>query len=54
MPSSNVFKLFTLIAAAAVQVTALQYNVTVGGSAGLVFTPEFVVSDVQCSTHRPG
>ena len=54
MPSSNIFRLFALIATAAVQVTAIQYNVTVGGSAGLVFTPEFVVSDVQCSAHSPG
>ena len=54
MPSSNIFRLFALIATAAVQVTAIQYNVTVGGSAGLVFTPEFVVSDVQCSAHNPG
>jgi len=53
MPS-NVFRLFALIASAAVQVTALQYNVTVGGSAGLVFTPEFLVSDVQCSAHNLG
>jgi plastocyanin len=42
MPTSNVFKLFALLATAAVQVTAVQYNVTVGGSAGLVYTPEFV------------
>ena len=53
MPTSNVFKLFALLATAAVQVTAVQYNVTVGGSDGLVYTPEFVVSDIQCSVRRP-
>ncbi|KAF9653853.1 hypothetical protein BDM02DRAFT_1091735 [Thelephora ganbajun] len=42
MRFSNVFRLSTLLATAAVQVTAVEYNVTVGGSAGLVFTPEFV------------
>jgi len=42
MRFSNVLKLSALFATAAVQVTAAEFNVTVGGSAGLVFTPEFV------------
>lgn len=54
MRASNLFTLSALFATAAVQVTAAQYDVVVGGSAGLVFTPEFVVSDVQCSGHSPG
>jgi plastocyanin len=39
---STLSKLFPLLAAAVVQVTAAQFNVTVGGSAGLVFTPQSV------------
>jgi len=54
MRFSNVFGLSTFLATAAVQVTAVQHNVTVGGSAGLVYTPEFVVSDIQCSAHSFG
>lgn len=48
MHFSSILGLSTLFATAAVQVTAAQFNVTVGGSAGLVFTPEFVVSVTQC------
>jgi hypothetical protein len=49
MLSSNIFRLSAIFAAAAVQVTAVQFNVTVGGSAGLVYTPEFVVSNIKRS-----
>jgi len=44
MRFSNVFGLSVFFATAVVQVTAVQYNVTVGGSAGLVYTPEFVTA----------
>lgn len=54
MRFSNVFGLSALFATTAVQVTAVQYNVTVGGAAGLMYTPEFVVSDVQRSVHNLG
>ena len=53
MRTSNVFTLSALFATAVVRVTAVQYNVTVGGSAGLTYTPEFVVGDVQCPVRRP-
>lgn len=43
MHFSTIFKLSALLSTAAVQVTAAQFNVTVGGSAGLVFTPNYVV-----------
>jgi plastocyanin len=42
MHFSTIFKLSALLTTAAVQVTAAQFNVTVGGSAGLVFTPNSV------------
>lgn len=42
MRLSQISKLSALFATVAVQVTAVQFNVTVGGSTGLVFTPEFV------------
>jgi hypothetical protein len=48
MHFSTIFKLSALLSTAAVQVTAAQFNVTVGGSAGLMFTPQTVVRDVQC------
>jgi len=51
MRFSDLFKLSALFATAAVQVTAVEFNVTVGGSAGLVFAPEFVVSEARCSVH---
>jgi len=54
MHFSVISRLSAFFAAVAVQVTAVQFNVTVGGSAGLVFTPEFVVSDIQCSVHDLG
>jgi plastocyanin len=44
MRFSNILRLSTLFAIAAVQVTAAQFNVTVGGSGGLLFTPEFVTA----------
>jgi len=44
MRFSNAFGLSALFATTAVQVTAVQYNVTVGGSAGLMYTPEFVTA----------
>jgi len=44
MRFSNVFGFSAFFATAVVQVTAAQFNVTVGGSAGLVFTPEFVTA----------
>jgi plastocyanin len=43
MRFSNILRLSTLFATAAVQVTAAQFNVTVGGS-GLTYTPEFVTA----------
>lgn len=42
MHFSTIFKLSAFLATAAVQVTAAQFNVTVGGSSGLVFTPQSV------------
>jgi len=51
MRFSDFLKLSALFATAAVQVTATEFNVTVGGTAGLVFTPEFVVSGTQHSLH---
>ena len=51
MHFSNILRLSALFATVAVQVTAVEYNVTVGGSAGLVFTPESVVSDTRCSVY---
>jgi len=51
MVLSKVFRLSALFATVAVQVTAIEHNVIVGGSTGLVFTPEFVVSDFQCLAH---
>ena len=54
MHFSNFFAYSAIFATAVVQVTAAQFNVTVGGTAGLVFTPEFVVSDVQCSDRGIG
>lgn len=48
MRFSNILRLSALFSTVAVQVTAAQFNVTVGGS-GIKFTPEFVVSDVEYS-----
>lgn len=47
MHFSSFFQLSALLATAVVQVTAAQFNVTVGGAAGLVYTPSSVVSDVE-------
>lgn len=51
MRFSNILGFSALFATFAVQVTAVEYNVTVGGSAGLAFTPESVVGDIQCFVH---
>ena len=50
MHFSTFLKLSTLIATVTVRVTAAQFNVTVGGAAGLVYTPQFVVSTLRLST----
>jgi len=42
MHFSTILKFSTVLATAAVQVTAIQHNVTVGGVTGLVFTPQFL------------
>jgi len=44
MHFSNFLKFSAFLATAAVQVTAVDHNVTVGGSAGNIFTPEFVTA----------
>ena len=51
---SNLLKLSAFLATAAVQVTAAQFNVTVGGSAGLVFTPQSVVRHSLRFSYDPG
>jgi hypothetical protein len=49
---STLFKLSAFLATAAVPATAAQFNVTVGGSAGLVFTPQSVVSHLHSFSVR--
>lgn len=49
MRFSNILRLSALFSTVAVQVTAAQFNVTVGGPGGIKFSPEFVVSDVEYS-----
>jgi len=44
MRFSNILRLSALFSTVAVQVTAAQFNVTVGGPGGVKFTPEFVTA----------